>query len=115
MNSLKNSVILVPQNGMGQGAPELQIKLAATYFKMLAENDYSPGAVCFYNEGVRLILNDSPILDSLAALEAQGTRLIICNTCLKFYNLADRVAVGIIGGMHDIVESQRIAEKVITI
>jgi hypothetical protein len=41
--------------------------------------------------------------------------LIICNTCLNFYNLVGEVAVGIRGGMPDIIEAQRRATKVITL
>lgn len=44
-----------------------------------------------------------------------GVRLISCVTCLKYYGLAERVRVGVVGGMHDILEVQRRAQKVITI
>ena len=38
-----------------------------------------------------------------------------CVTCLSHYGLNDQVAVGIVGGMHDIVELQQRAQKVITL
>jgi intracellular sulfur oxidation DsrE/DsrF family protein len=61
------------------------------------------------------VCEGSPVLDSLKALEAKGVRLVICNTCLNFFDLVDKVTVGIPGGMTDIIEAQFRSEKVITI
>jgi hypothetical protein len=110
-----DTVILVTRNGMGEAEPALQQKLAGTYFKLLDENNILPAAICFYTEGVRLATQGSPVLDSLKSLEAKGVHLILCSTCLTFYNLVEQVQVGITGGMTDIIEAQRRADKVISI
>jgi hypothetical protein len=55
------------------------------------------------------------VLDLLHALDAKGVRLIICSTCLQYFGLNDKVAVGIVGGMNDIVLAQWMAGKVITL
>jgi hypothetical protein len=115
VSDLKDTVILVTRNGMGDADAALQQKLAQTYFKLLDENNLLPAAICFYTEGVRLVVNGSPVLDSLKSLEAKGVRLILCSTCLNFFNLADQVQVGIVGGMTDIIEAQFRAGKVISI
>ena len=109
------TVILVTRNGMGDAEPALQQKLITTYFKLLDENNILPAAICFYADGVRLVVEDSPVLASLQSLEDKGVRLILCSTCLGFYNLIERVRVGIVGGMTDIIEAQRRAEKVVSI
>lgn len=110
-----DTVILVTRNGMGQAEPELQIKLINTYFKLLDENDVIPAAICFYTDGVKLAVEGSPVLDSLQSLSAKGVRLILCSTCLNYFNLTEKVKVGIIGGMTDILEAMRLAGKVISI
>lgn len=110
-----DSVLLINRNGMGEADPELQIKLISTYFRLINEADTLPAVICFYAEGVHLVVEGSPVLDSLHAMEEKGVRLILCNTCLNFYNLTDKVAVGITGGMTDIIEAQRRAAKVITL
>jgi intracellular sulfur oxidation DsrE/DsrF family protein len=110
-----DSVLLINRNGMGEADPELQTKLISTYFRLINEADTLPAVICFYAEGVHLVVEGSPVLDSLHAMEEKGVRLIICNTCLNFYNLTDKVAVGITGGMTDIIEAQRRAAKVITL
>jgi [protein-PII] uridylyltransferase len=46
------------------------------------------------------------VLELLQRLENKGVRLIACMTCLNFYNLKDKIKVGIVGGMGDILEAQ---------
>ena len=110
-----STAILVTRKGVGEAEEELQQKLSNLYFTMLRENDLIPGAICFYGDGVKLVIEGSPVLDLLKELEQKGSRLIICMTCLKFYGLEDKVKVGIVGGMNDIVLAQWMADKVITI
>ncbi len=109
------TVILITRNGMGEGTPELQLKLISVYLKLIDENNILPAAICLYTDGVKLPTNGSPVIDTLKSLEKKGVRLILCSTCLNFYNLVDQVAVGIVGGMSDIIDAQFKAEKVISI
>jgi len=109
------TTILITRYGMGQAEPALQLKLIATYLKLLDEHDILPAAICFYTEGVKLAVTGSPVLEQLQSLQAKGVHLILCSTCLNYYNLTGEVKVGIVGGMTDILEMQRRADKVITI
>ena len=109
------TVLLITRNGMGDAEPALQIKLITTYFKLLDESNVLPAVICFYANGVHLVVEGSPVLDSLKSLESKGVHLVLCSTCLNYYNLADKVQVGIVGGMTDIIEAQRRAGKVITL
>jgi selenium metabolism protein YedF len=110
-----DTVILITRNGMGEADQTLQHKLVGTYLKLLDEHNLLPGAICFYTEGVRLAVEGSPVLETLKSLEKKGVRLILCSTCLNYYHLTERVRVGIVGGMGDILEAQRRAAKVITL
>jgi sulfur relay (sulfurtransferase) complex TusBCD TusD component (DsrE family) len=110
-----DTVILITRNGMGEAEQALQHKLISTYLTLLDEHNMLPGAICFYTEGVHLVVEGSPVLETLLSLEKKGVRLILCSTCLNYYNLTDMVRVGIVGGMGDILEAQRRADKVITI
>jgi hypothetical protein len=109
------TTILVTRNGMGDAEPALQQKLIKTYLTLLDENNVHPAVICFYADGVKLTVDGSQVLPQLRSLEAKGVRLILCSTCLSYYNLADQVQVGIVGGMTDIFEAQRRASKVISI
>lgn len=112
---MKNTVVLLTNDGMGQADKELRHKLIRTYLSLLLEHDQLPEIFCLYTEGVRLAVSGSPVLDLLKQIEAKGTRVILCSTCLNFLGLADAVQVGIVGGMTDIVEAQVRADKVITL
>lgn len=110
-----STTVLITRCGMGHGEPDLQIRLLKKYLILLAENKTLPDVVCFYTQGVKLAVEGSPVLEELARLEQSGVRLILCSTCLEFYGLTDKVRVGIVGGMPDIIEAQMRAAKVITI
>jgi sulfur relay (sulfurtransferase) complex TusBCD TusD component (DsrE family) len=108
-------VILVTNDGMGNADTALQHKLIQTYLTLLHDHNMLPSAICFYTDGVKLVVEGSPVLDLLKSLEAKNVPLIICSTCLNYFGMIDKVKVGIVGGMTDILEAQWQAEKVITI
>ncbi|MEJ2487012.1 MAG: DsrE family protein [Anaerolineales bacterium] len=110
-----DTVLLITRKGMGDADSELQIKLIQTYFKLIIEAETLPAVICFYTEGVHLVIEGSPVLELLQILESKGVRLIACTTCLDYYDINEKVAVGIRGGMTDIIEAQRRASKVITL
>ncbi|MDM7913852.1 MAG: DsrE family protein [Candidatus Eisenbacteria bacterium] len=108
-------LLLLTRDGMGSGEPELQHKLIRTYLGLLEENGMLPGTIAFYTEGVRLVVEGSPVLDLLEKIERAGVHLVICKTCLDYYGLTEQVKVGVVGGMTDIIEAQWRAAKVITL
>ncbi len=110
-----DTIILITRNGMGEADQILQHRLIGTYLKLLDEHDILPGAICFYAEGVHLAVEGSPVLETLRSLENKGVRLILCSTCLNYYSLMEKVKLGIVGGMGDILEAQSRASKVITL
>jgi hypothetical protein len=112
---LQNTVIQITNNGMGKGDQALQHKLIGKYLELIQMYADLPNAITFYTDGVKLVVEGSPVLQQLRALEGKGVRLIICSTCLEHYGLSEKVQVGIVGGMTDIIEAQVKAEKVITV
>ncbi len=114
-SSLSDAVILITRDGMGSADLALQHKLLDTYLKLLLEHDSLPAAICFYTDGVKLVVEGSPFIERLTQLEQKGVRLIACSTCLGYFGLTDKVRAGIVGGMPDILEAQSRATKVITL
>ncbi|MEW6717558.1 MAG: DsrE family protein [Chloroflexota bacterium] len=112
---LANAVILITREGMGSADAALQHKLLDIYLRLLLESDSLPAAICFYTDGVKLVVEGSPLLERLSQIEKRGVRLIVCSTCLNYFELTERVWVGIVGGMPDIIEAQTRASKVITL
>lgn len=112
---LSDSLILVANAGLGQGDPVLSRRMIGVYFRTLAEMGQRPAAIAFYTAGVQLVVDDSPCLAELRALADAGLRLLACRSCLDYYGLIDRVAVGEVGNMAQIIELQAAAARVITV
>lgn len=110
-----NTVLSITGYGMGKGSEELQLTLLGKYLQLLDLDETLPAAICFYTEAVKLIVEGSPVLEQLANLEKKGIRLIVCSTCINYFGLADKVKVGIVGGMTDILEAQNRAQKIISL
>ena len=85
------------------------------YLELLNLQDDLPAAMCFYTEGVRLVTEGSPVIEKLQALEEKGVRLVVCSTCLNYFGLIEKIKIGIVGGMGDILAAQWQAAKVITL
>jgi intracellular sulfur oxidation DsrE/DsrF family protein len=88
---MKEAVLLITKPGMGQADEKLQTTLFVKYLELLLQNGSLPTAICFYTEGVKLVVTGSPVLAQLKALEAQGVRLVVCSTCLNYFNLTGQV------------------------
>lgn len=110
-----NAIMLITREGMGSADPVLQYKLLDTYLRLLLDADALPAAICFYTDGVKLVVEGSPLLERLSQIEQRGVHLIVCSTCLNYFELTEKVRVGIVGGMPDIIEAQSRAGKVITL
>jgi hypothetical protein len=110
-----DTVYLFTRNGMGDASGELQKTLAKKFLGLLLEGKKFPALILFYTEGVKLACKGSNVLDELRALETAGVKLILCQTCLNYFNLIENVEVGIVGGMGDIIEGMNRAAKVISL
>ena len=79
----------------------------------VTKQDKLPSKILFYNSGAYLTCEDSDSLEDLKTLEAEGVEIYTCGTCLNFYDITDKLAVGSITNMYDIVEMMEKAGKVI--
>lgn len=111
----RSTVVLFTRFGLGQAPAELQQKMAGIFLSLLGESDALPARLLFYTDGVKLVCEGSPVLEPLQRLEAQGVEIIVCSTCLNYFGLTDKVRVGIVGGMPDILEALARAEKVVSV
>ena len=112
----KSTVFVFTSYGMGQtDDADLKIRLAGKFLALIAQADPLPTQICFYTDGVKLCVNGSPVLAELRALEAKGVELVLCATCLDTFGLAGQVAVGVVGGMGDIITAITNADNTITL
>lgn len=101
---LEETVCLVTTDSLGQGDRELGKELLANFFRLLAEGESVPVSIFLMNAGVYLAVSGSRVLDSLNALQARGTEVLSCQTCINSYALQQEVRVGLVVGMADFLE-----------
>jgi selenium metabolism protein YedF len=106
-------VLVVPSEFMGRGDDELGHILVRGFFHTLGEVAPTPDAIIFFNSGVKLVVNGSPVLEDLQALSERGVEILACGTCLGHYELKEQVQVGEISNMYTIAETMLGAGKVI--
>ena len=110
-----STVIVITTDKLGQGAEDLGKVLIKSYTYALAETTPLPKAVMFLNSGVKLTAEGSEVAENIKKLENSGVEIISCGTCLDFYQLKDKLQVGIVGNMYSIIEKMNSAGKVINI
>jgi hypothetical protein len=109
------TTLLITRDGMGQADRPLAHKLMVSYVDLLDLEDRLPDTICFYADGVKLACHGSPVLEALGDLAGRGVDLLVCTTCLQFFELEEQLAVGTASNMRDIQAAQWDAAKVITI
>lgn len=111
----KGTVIFVNSDKIGHGDEKLGEVLIKTLFYTLTETDTKPETIIFMNNGVKLPVENLEVIEHLKKLEESGVKLLICGTCLDYFKIKDKVKVGIVSNMYEIVENFLSAEKVITL
>ena len=101
-----NPVVVISSETMGSGDDALGTNLMKAFIFALTQLDTLPATILLYNGGVHLSCEGSPALDDLKALAGAGVEILSCGTCLKHYDLTDKLAVGEVTNMYVIVEKQ---------
>lgn len=97
-------VIVLAEDKMGRGNDELGGVLIKSYLHTVAGQSIKPDVMIFYNTGVRLTVQGSDVLDDLKKLEGEGVKILACGTCLNYFEMKERLAVGTVSNMYDIAE-----------
>ena len=99
-----DAVVAIASDKMGEGAEELGKTLLKAFVFSLTQQEKLPKTILFYNGGAHLTCEGSPMLEDLRALEAEGVEILTCGTCLNFYGLTEKLAVGGVTNMYVIAE-----------
>ncbi|MDO4490892.1 MAG: sulfurtransferase-like selenium metabolism protein YedF [Lachnospiraceae bacterium] len=112
-SSKTSNVVVLSSNCMGEGEEALGKALMKAFIFALTKQDTYPAKILMYNSGAYLSCQGSDSLEDLKLLEAEGVEIFTCGTCLNFYNLSEKLAVGSVTNMYDIVEMMSSAGKII--
>lgn len=111
----KGYVFVFAKDSVGEGDETLGKMLAGAFLETMWEMEERPNKIIFLNSGIFLCLKDSPYLDAVKSLEKLGIELLLCGTCVEYYNKKDEVAVGEISNAYTILSSITEAGKVINL
>jgi len=102
---LKKVLVYIDGETMGRGDEELGKILMRAFLKTLADLETSPWRVILINAGVKLAAKESEVIEMLREIEKSGVEILSCGTCLDFYGLKERIGVGRISNMFEILTS----------
>ena len=108
-----NTVVAIDTAAMGRGDEELGKTLMKGFIYALSQLEELPKTIIFYNGGASIPVEGSVSVEDLKSMEAQGVEILTCGTCLNFYGLTERLAVGQVTNMYTIVDKLSGAAKVI--
>ena len=110
-----NTVYVITKDTLGHGNIELGEVLMKGFIYTLLEIKPMPKAILFMNGGILLTVESSPVLENLQKLSQAGVEILSCGTCLDYFEVKDKLAIGGITNMYTIVEMMSAANKVVTL
>ena len=109
----KGMLVVLSANVMGTGDSKLGTSLMKAFVFALTKQDQLPDTILCYNSGAYLTCEGADTLEDLKLLESEGVTVLTCGTCLDFYGLKEKLAVGGVTNMYDIVERMENAAQII--
>jgi selenium metabolism protein YedF len=114
VDSRKNGMVVVlSANVMGTGDEKLGASLMKAFVFAVTKQDQLPETIVCYNTGAYLTCEGADTLEDMKALEAEGVNILTCGTCLDFYGIKDKLAVGTVTNMYEIVEVMEKAKNIV--
>ncbi len=108
-------MVMCATDRIGFGDDELGSRLMINFLRTLRELGGELWQLVFVNNGVKLTIDGSKVLEDLKNYEKAGLKVLVCGTCLDHFNLLERKQVGETTNMLDIVTAMQLADKVISI
>lgn len=107
-------VIFIARDTVGSGDDKLGRILMEGFINTLPEQDRIPDSILLMNAGVKLAVQGSAVSGALRILTDRGCEILVCGTCLEFFSLADKLAVGTVSNMYDIQKALLTASSVVS-
>lgn len=109
----KKTVVVISSDRMGDGDETLGKTLLKGFLFALRQQDILPKTILFYNRGAFVSTEGSASVEDLKDMEARGVEILTCGTCLNYYGLTEKLAVGGVTNMYSIVEAMTGADRIV--
>jgi selenium metabolism protein YedF len=113
MNINTNLLLILKSSGLGDGEPDLGLKLMNSFLDMLLESDDIPSRIICMGTGIYLTTFGSPVEKQMNQLAEAGCEILSCSTCLEYYGRKDSLFVGKATTMKDTVRAMMEFKKVL--
>lgn len=100
----RGMVVVLSAGVMGTGDDKLGTLLMKGFVFALTQQDQLPETVLLYNGGAFLSCEGSVSLGDMQDLEQRGVQILTCGTCLNHYHLSEKLKVGTVTNMYEIVQ-----------
>lgn len=107
-------VVYVGNDCMGRGDDALGTMLIRGFLRTWIDVKPQPWRMIFINAGVKLTTVDDEAVDALSLLAERGVEVLSCGTCLKHFDLEDKLKVGKVTNMFEVIETLTQAGKVVS-
>lgn len=112
---VKKIMVLVTSVHMGHGDDGLGDMLMFNFLKTLKEMGSDLWRVVFVNSGVSFTAEGSEAVPILQELAGEGVQILACGACLAYFHILDKIQVGEVTNMLEIVTGMQLADSVVTI
>jgi selenium metabolism protein YedF len=111
----KRIMVMCATDRIGFGDDALGLKLMVNFLRTLKEMGDELWRLVFVNNGVKLTIEGSKVLEDLKAYESEGLKILVCGTCLDHFDILEKKQVGETTNMLDIVTAMQLADEVINL
>jgi selenium metabolism protein YedF len=108
------NVVYIGSAYIGSGDDELGAKLMRGFLRTWIDIEPKPWRMIFINGGVKLTTIDEEAAEAVSMLQEKGVEALSCGTCLEHFGLTDKLKVGKITNMYEVLDTLNQASKVMS-
>ena len=112
---LSGTTLFFSADQIGRGDEALGKILIRGMLYAVSELDRPPATMVLMNSGVRLAAEREDTIELLKKIEARGSRILVCGTCLDYYHLTESLRAGRISNLSEITETFLSPATVVTV
>jgi hypothetical protein len=105
MSVNKDLLLILKSSGIGDGEPDLSLKLLNSFLDMLLESAEIPSRIICMGTGIYLTTTGSPLESQMNKLAEAGSEILSCSTCLEYYGRKNSLFIGKATNMKDTVQA----------
>ncbi len=114
-SGLSAKVLFFSADQIGRGDETLGKLLVKGMLYTISELERPPAVLVFMNSGVRLAAEREETIEILKKIQARGTEILVCGTCLDYYHLTERLGTGRVSNLYEITTRFLEPRSVVTV